>query len=190
MLACSMARECSLAELAFDMELDEEELCEQNESVMHSAWTESEHRTAHSTTGWTSKTTEHGIPMAPASFKCVVDALFSFSELDRNLPHKISSDAARWSALNSSAFHREEASYDSDFEAAAADDDDVGLQYYLSGIVGVAMRARLAVKFKLLHNRRLAVKDKLLRCAFGIASGNTARGEIENAQSHHPAICA
>jgi hypothetical protein len=43
--------------------------------------------------------------MATASFKCVVDALFSFIELDRNPPHKISSDAARWCALNRSAFH-------------------------------------------------------------------------------------
>ena len=84
------------------------------------------------------------------------------SELDRNPPHKMSSDAARWCALNRSAFYREEASYDSDCEAAAADDDDVGLQYYLSGIVGVAMRARLAVKFKLLHNRRLAVKENMM----------------------------
>jgi hypothetical protein len=37
----------------------------------------------------------------------------------------------------------------------------------------------LAVQLKLLHNRHLAVKDNLLRCAFDIASGNTTRGEIE-----------
>ena len=116
-----MARHCCLSDLAFDMDFDDEEVCCQTEkhvvvtsgaqicdaqiSVMHSVWTESEHRTAHSTTGWSNEcillpnTTEKNIPIplrplspgahkvsfpatsgpvATSSFECVVDALFSF----------------------------------------------------------------------------------------------------------------
>jgi hypothetical protein len=119
-----MARHCCLSDLAFDMEFDDEEVCYQTEkhvvvrsgsqicdrqisviSVMHSVWTESEHRSAHSTTGWSNEcislpnTTGKDIPVPPrplspgahkvsfpatsgplatSSFECVVDALFSF----------------------------------------------------------------------------------------------------------------
>jgi hypothetical protein len=54
--------------------------------------------------------------------------------------------------------------YDLDCDAtAAADDYDDCLQYYISGIEGDAIRACLTAKYKLLHNHRLVVKDKLLR---------------------------
>jgi hypothetical protein len=124
-----------------------------------------------------------------------------------SLPHKISSEATRWCALNRSAVHQDEASYDSDCDAAAADDDhDGGLQYYMRGIVGHAMRARLtakfkllqdvdcivddvmrvrlAGKFKLLHDRRLVVKDKLLRRAS--APGLVVKRIAKGSQGHYP----
>ena len=101
-----------------------------------------------------------------------------------NPPRRISSEAARWCALNRSAIHQDEVSYDdSDCDAAAADDDNGGLQYYLRGIVGDAMQARLAVKFKLLRNRRLVVKDKLLRRG---SAGMVVKRIEEGSQGHYP----
>jgi hypothetical protein len=95
-----------------------------------------------------------------------------------NPPRRISSEAARWCALNRSAFHQDETSYDSDCDAAAVDDDDD-----MRGIVGDAMLARLPVKFKLLHNRRLVVKDKLLR---PWSAGMMVKRIEEGSQGHYP----
>ena len=103
-----------------------------------------------------------------------------------SLPHKISSEAARWCALNRSAVHQDEASYDSDCDSAAADDDhDGGLQDYMRGIVGHAMRARLTGKFKLLQDVDcIVVKDKLRRRAStpGLVVKRIAKGS----QGHYP----
>jgi hypothetical protein len=100
-----------------------------------------------------------------------------------NPPRRISSEAARWCTQSRSAFHQDEGSYDSDCDAVAADDDDDGLQYYMRGIVGHAMQARLAVKFKLLHNRRVVVKDKLL-CPW--SAGMVVKRIEEGSQEHYP----
>ena len=52
------------------------------------------------------------------------------------------------------ALNENEASYDLDCDAAAADDDDDALKsYYVQGIVGDAIRARLVVKDKLLRKK-------------------------------------
>jgi hypothetical protein len=103
-----------------------------------------------------------------------------------SLPHKISSEAARWCALNRSAVHQDEASYDSDCDAAAADDDhDGGLQDYMRGIVGQAMRARLTGKFKLLQDVDcIVVKDKLRRRAS--TPGLVVKRIEEGSQGHYP----
>jgi len=134
-----------------------------------------------------------------------------------NTPRRISSEAApdvvRTEPLGVSP-GEDEASYGSDCNAAAADDDedeasydsDGGLQYYMRGIVGhamrarltakfkllqdveglldEAMRARLAGKFKLLHDRRLVVKDKLRRRAS--APGLVVKRIEEGSQGHSP----
>jgi hypothetical protein len=118
-----------------------------------------------------------------------------------NPPRRISSEAARWCEQNRSVFHQDEASYDSDC--------DGGLQYYMRGIVGDAMQARLAVKFKLLqdatvlpdvggivddamlavtfkllHTRRLVVRDTVLRRAS--APGMVGKRIEEGSQEHYP----
>jgi hypothetical protein len=134
-----------------------------------------------------------------------------------NTPRRISSEAApdvvRTEPLGVSP-GEDEASYGSDCNAAAADDDedeasydsDGGLQYYMRGIVGhamrarltakfkllqdveglldEAMRARLAGKFKLLHDRRLVVKDKLRRRAS--APGLVVKRIAKGSQGHYP----
>jgi hypothetical protein len=52
------------------------------------------------------------------------------------------------------ALYENEASYDSDCDAAADDDNDDALKsYYVQGIVGDAIRARLVVKDKLLRKK-------------------------------------
>ena len=129
-----------------------------------------------------------------------------------NTPRRISSEAAP-DVVRTEPLGEDEASYDSDCNAAAADDDedeasydsDGGLQYYMRGIVGQAMRARLAVKFKLLqdveglldeamrarlavkfkllHDRRLVVKDKLRRRAS--ARGLVVKRIAEGSQGHY-----
>jgi hypothetical protein len=138
-----------------------------------------------------------------------------------NTPRRISSEAApdvvRTEPLGVSP-GEDEASYGSDCNAAAADDDedeasydsDGGLQYYMRGIVGhamrarltakfkllqdveglldEAMRARLAGKFKLLHDRRLVVKDKLRRRASapGLVVKRIANVRIYNSKLETP----
>jgi hypothetical protein len=119
-----------------------------------------------------------------------------------NPPRRISSEAARWCAQNRSAFHQDEASCDDS-------DCDGGLQYHMRDIVGDVMQARLAVKFKLLqdatvlhdvggiledampavtfkllHTRRLVVRDKLLRRAS--APGMVGKRIEKGSQEHCP----
>ena len=100
----SEQQSCSLSDFAFDMEL-EEDMAPQcgAESLMHSVWTASEAAAAHASAGWacdldlsddaSSVSSQHSLPASPAarmvaeakiaaatpaSFQCVVDALFDF----------------------------------------------------------------------------------------------------------------
>ena len=113
-----------------------------------------------------------------------------------NTPRGISSEAApdvvRTEPLGVSP-GEDEASYGSDCNAAAADDDedeasydsDGGLQYYMRGIVGHAMRARLTAKFKLLQDVDcIVVKDKLRRRAS--APGLVVKRIAKGSQGHYP----
>jgi hypothetical protein len=74
-----------------------------------------------------------------------------------NPPRRISSEAARWCALNRSAFHQDETSYDSECDAAAVDDDD--------------------------DDMRGVVKDKLLR---PWSAGMMVKRIEEGSQGHYP----
>ena len=82
--------------------------------------------------------------------------------------------------------------YDLDCDdAAAADDDDNCLQYYISGIVGDSIRARLTAKYKLLHNHRLVVKDKLLnRASAGVVFKRIEGGSEGRYTLHRVESCA
>lgn len=102
---CSGQQMCSLSDFAFDMELEEDTApqCAHAESLMHSVWTASEAAAAHARGGWVcdldpcdasyvaaSQRSLTASPAArtvvqtkcaaasPASFQCVVDALFNF----------------------------------------------------------------------------------------------------------------
>jgi hypothetical protein len=86
-----------------------------------------------------------------------------FSARSAQVSSKASSVVKKY--VSSTSFTKSQVmAYDLDCDAAAAaDDDDDCLQYYTSGIEGDAIRARLTAKYKLLHNDRPVVKDKLLK---------------------------
>jgi hypothetical protein len=81
--------------------------------------------------------------------------------------------------------------YDLDRDAAAAADDyDECLQYYISGIEGDAIRGRLTAKYKLLHNHRLVVKDKLVeRASAGVVFKRIDEGSQGHSTVHRVESC-
>jgi hypothetical protein len=81
--------------------------------------------------------------------------------------------------------------YDLDCDAAAAADDyDDCLQYYISGIEGDAIRARLTAKYKLLYNHRLVVTDKLLkRASAGVVFKRIDEGSQGHSTLHRVESC-